>query len=92
MFIVISLMLLGICVGYFLQKYKEINMGKVITSLIWILLFLLGVEVGGNQQIIKGFANLGLEAVLISFSAVLGSCLASWSLWRLLYKRKGGEA
>ena len=88
MFTVIGLMLSGILVGYLLRKRELSGIGRLITSLIWILLFLLGVEVGSNQQIIDGLATLGLEALTITFAAVLGSCLAAWGLWYFLYKRK----
>ena len=90
MFTVIGLMLSGILVGYLLRTKELGGIGKVITILIWMLLFLLGVEVGSNRQIIEGLGSLGLEAVLITFSGVSGSCLLAWTLWYLLYKRKGG--
>ena len=92
MFTVIGLMLGGMCVGFLLRRQRFTWIHTVITALIWILLFLLGVEVGGNRQIIEGLATLGVEAFGITLAAVLGSCIASWALWYLLYKRKGGRA
>lgn len=89
MFTVIGLMLSGILVGYLLRRNDLRGMGKIITLLIWILLFLLGVEVGGNRQIIEGLGTLGLEATLITLAAVIGSCLSAWGLWYVLYKKKG---
>ena len=89
MFTVIGLMLSGILVGYLFRKKELGGIGKVITFLIWMLLFLLGVEVGSNRQIIEGLGTLGLEAIFITFSGVLGSCLLAWALWLFLYKRKG---
>ena len=92
MFTVIGLMLGGICIGYLFRKVELKGIGKLITALIWVLLFLLGVEVGGNPQIIEGLATLGMEAVIITLASVLGSCVAAWGLWYFLYKRKGGKA
>lgn len=92
MFIVIGLMLGGMCIGFLLRKRQLTGIHRIITILIWILLFLLGVEVGGNRQIIEGLATLGLEALAITLAAVIGSCLAAWVLWKELYRRKGGEA
>ena len=89
MFTVIGLMLSGILVGYLLRRNELRGMGKIITLLIWILLFLLGVEVGSNRQIIEGLGTLGLEATLITLAAVIGSCLSAWGLWYVLYKKKG---
>lgn len=92
MFTVISLMLGGMCIGFLLRRQQFSWIHRVITTLIWILLFLLGVEVGGNRQIIEGLAMLGLEAFSITIAAVIGSCMAAWALWYLLYKKKGGKA
>ena len=92
MFTVILLMLSGILVGYLARKHELKGTGRLITSLIWMLLFLLGIEVGSNQQIIEGLANLGLEALAITFAGILGSCLAAWALWYFLYRRKERQA
>lgn len=53
---------------------------------------ILGIEVGGNEQIIKGLHTIGLEAVILTIGGTLGSVIAAWALWRALYKRKGGQA
>lgn len=92
MFTVIGLMLGGMAIGFLLRRQNFSWINKVITSLIWILLFLLGVEVGGNRQIVEGLATLGVEAFSITLASVLGSCIFAWGLWYLLYKRKGGKA
>ena len=36
--------------GFLLRKQKLSGIHKVITVLIWLLLFLLGIDVGGNQK------------------------------------------
>ena len=89
MFTIIGLMLTGMLLGYLLRKR---DLKKVITVLIWVLLFILGIEVGGNEQIIKGLHTIGLEAVILTIGGTLGSVIAAWALWRALYKRKGGQA
>lgn len=87
MFIVIGLMLAGIALG-FLLRHKNTNwIHHSITGFIWILLFLLGVEVGNNHHIIEGLHTLGFEALLISGATTLGSILAAWGLSYIL-KRK----
>ena len=91
MFTVILLMLAGVILGFSIRKYPLKSINKFITTLIWLLLFILGVEVGSNLQIINGLATLGLEAIIITIAAVLGSCVAAWALWYALYKRKKGE-
>ena len=68
MFTVIGLMLGGMAIGFLLRRQKFSWINKVITSLIWVLLFLLGVEVGGNRQIVEGLATLGVEAFTITLA------------------------
>ncbi len=92
MFIIIGLMLTGMLLGYLLRKRNLREIHKVITVLIWLLLFTLGIEVGGNEQIIKGLHTLGLEALILTIGGTLGSVIAAWALWKALYKRKGGQA
>lgn len=90
MFSVILFIFLGICSGYLLRKKFSCSCAKVqsakdkvITILIWLLLFLLGVEVGGNEQIIKALPTLGVEALLLSVAGTLGCCVLAWALWKI---------
>lgn len=92
MFTIIGLMLTGILLGYLLRKRDLKKIHQIITLLIWLLLFILGIEVGSNEQIIKGLHTIGLEAVILTLGGTLGSVNAAWALWRALYKRKGGRA
>lgn len=92
MFTIIGLMLTGILLGYLLRKRDLKKIHQIITLLIWLLLFILGIEVGSNEQIIKGLHAIGLEAVILTLGGTLGSVIAAWALWRALYKRKGGRA
>lgn len=91
MFTVIGIMFLGIALGYFTRQQSLPWTNKVITVLIWLLLFLLGIEVGHNEQIIRSLPTLGVEAFAIATVCVLGSCLAAWALWRFTNRRKEGQ-
>lgn len=81
MFVVLLFMFAGIITGYLLRKWKFSLLNRVILTLIWLLLFLLGVEVGMNDNVIKNFANIGLEAILIAVFATLGSMTGALLLW-----------
>lgn len=72
----------GILLGRFLRNRNLSLLSKTINVLIWMLLFLLGVEVGGDERIVKGIANLGAEAIVISAAAVAGSTIFAWVLWK----------
>ena len=92
MFTIIGLMLTGMLLGYLLRKRDLKKIHQIITLLIWLLLFILGIEVGSNEQLLKGLQTIGLEAVILTLGGTLGSVIAAWALWRALYKRKGGRA
>ena len=92
MFTIIGLMLTGMLLGYLLRKRDLKKIHQIITLLIWLLLFILGIEVGSNEQIIKGLHTIGLEAEILTLGGTLGSVIAAWAHWRALYKRKGGRA
>ena len=92
MFTIIGLMLTGMLLGYLLRKRELKKIHPIITLLIWLLLFILGIEVGSNEQIIQGLHTIGFEAVILTLGGTLGSIIAAWALWKALYKRKGGKA
>ncbi len=82
MFIVIGFMLVGILVGYLLRSKKIRFLQGLIIALIWILLFLLGLEIGSNKNVITEFHKLGLEAFLIATAGTLGSVVLAKLLWK----------
>ena len=90
MFTVIGLMVCAMMVGLFFQKTSLPFLSNVTTWLIWILLFILGIEVGGNRRIMEGLYTLGVEALIVALLCVLGSCFASWVLWKILYRNEIG--
>lgn len=94
MFIVILFIFLGILSGFFCRKLSTgacISLtdvvaqwqGRIVTWLIWLLLFLLGIEVGSNEMIVRSLPTLGIEALLLSSAATLGCCVLAWALWRV---------
>lgn len=97
MFIIIGIMLTGMLLGYLLRNKKLSWIHRVITLLIWLLLFLLGIDVGSNETIIDGLATIGFEAAVITLAAVGGSTLTAWGLWYFIYiqpskRRKEAES
>ena len=93
MFIVILFIFLGILSGVLSRKlstgarisHTDVAarwQGRIVTWLIWLLLFLLGIEVGSNEMIVRSLPTLGVEALLLSSAATLGCCVLAWMLWR----------
>lgn len=98
MFIVMIFIFLGIGAGYALRtrttseaQFQAIGAwaDRATTWLIWLLLFMLGIEVGANERIISALPTLGVEALLLSLCGLLCCCTLAWALWRMT--RKGGE-
>lgn len=87
MFTIIGIMFTGILLGYLLRRKSLPWIHKVVTLLIWLLLFLLGIDVGGNETIVRSLHAIGLEALILTGAAVIGSALAAWGLWYLIYVR-----
>lgn len=91
MITIISIMAAGILVGRFLRNRENRFLGRIITYLIWILLFLLGVEVGVNRTVVSQFTTLGAEAFILTVFGLAGSILFSWILWCFIAKRNKKE-
>lgn len=81
MFLVLAIMLAGIFVGYLLRSKKLLFVHRLIITLIWLLLFLLGMEVGSNETIVSQFPKLGFEAFVLAVSATFGSVCFAGLLW-----------
>ncbi len=89
MFIVIGIMFGGIAVGYLLRKLAFLQqIGKPISYTILLLLFLLGLSVGSNKEIISNLPTLGGQALLIAVAATAGSVLAAWAVYHFFFTER----
>lgn len=82
MFTIIGITLGGIACGALLRKRRLRGVQRITTALIWLLLFLLGAEVGGDNLIVESLHTLGLESAIICLCSTMGSVIAAWILWR----------
>lgn len=77
MFIVIAFMLAGLVLGFLFHTFRFRFINSAIITLIWLLLFLLGLEVGANTAIISKISSLGLVALFIAAMSTLGSVIGA---------------
>ena len=91
MLIVVSLMLCGIAVGYMLRNKNTRIVSRIITVLIWLLLFLLGIEAGSNPRIVMGMQTLGIEALLLTIGGAVGTTLCAWLLWIYVSRKEASK-
>ena len=86
MFIVIATMSGGIIFGYLMRRHRLTHISRLTTGFIWVLLFVLGIEVGSNPNIMKSLHTLGFESLFIAVMSTIGSVIAAMLLWKSVKK------
>ena len=88
--IVLGVMVLGILLGILLRKKpKIIKSAEYLSSwAIYLLLFLLGVSVGLNDDIIHNFEKIGFQAAIIAIASIAGSVFFGWLIYKSLFQSK----
>ncbi|MGI6231935.1 MAG: LysO family transporter [Prevotella sp.] len=79
---VVLIMLCGIGTGCIMRRCHIKLWPWIITVLIWLLLFLLGIEVGSDPHILKSLSKLGVEALVLSLGGIAGSIALAYALWK----------
>ena len=77
MYLIIISLILGLCIGCFqLLPTKIINLAHyLILGGLFILLFIMGFEIGINDKILNNLNLLGLKAILLASSSIIGSLI-----------------
>ena len=83
----------GIFIGYLLRKHKKLvkPVDKITMFSIYLLLFLIGVSIGSNKEIITNIGSLGIIAVILSSGAIIGSILLSVPVYKKFFKDNENE-
>jgi len=87
---VLIIMTVGIIVGLLLRKKQNI-VNYFNKSIIWfvvILLFLMGISVGVNNKIMDNLSSIGLQGLILSLTAILGSSVLSYIVYTLFFKKR----
>lgn len=84
---IVCIMLGGVLAGFLLRKKKLGWVSQFIMIAIWILLFLLGIAVGHNEEILNNLDTIGWQALVLSIGAVLGSVLLAGVVYRFFLKK-----
>ena len=87
MLVIFAVIIGGIATGRLLIGRRLPFVPRLITVIIWALLFLLGVEVGSDPAVVGSLATLGGAALAIFALSVAGSIFAAWLLWRRIRGR-----
>lgn len=93
---VIGFFVAGIIFGRLFHTFRRVKLvsEKLMMWAVYLLLFLLGISVGHNPQIIENFHTLGWQAFLLALGAMGGSLFLG-KLLMLIYgksvEKRGGE-
>lgn len=83
-------MFVGVALGYLFRRWSAVRYIASTTMLtILLLLFVMGSEVGRNEQLISNLGSLGGEALLIALAGVSGSVVAAKIVFRTVLKGRG---
>lgn len=90
MFTFISIMAVGVLIGYPLRHKSQVRkITPLIHIVVCLLLFLLGLSIGLNRLIIDNLGYFcGQAAVTLS---ILGSMMASLAVYHIFFKGKGAS-
>ena len=87
---ILILLLGGIILGRLLNERRLVikTFDKLTTWSIYLLLFLLGVSIGTNKEIISNLPTLGVTALTIAGFSLAGSILLSVVTYRVFFRKK----
>ena len=92
MFIFISIMAIGAIIGYSLRSKKDLSkVSTLIQIVVCLLLFILGLSVGGNKLIISNLTYYCEQAAIISVLSLVGSSVAAMLVFNLFFKEGAGK-
>ncbi|MFW6181542.1 MAG: lysine exporter LysO family protein [Spirochaetota bacterium] len=89
--IVLSL-LAGAAAGFLLRRRERVHRAFewAMTLVVYLLLFMLGVLLGGNREVLDRLAEVGVQAALLALAGVAGSVLFSAPVYRWFFRDAPG--
>lgn len=84
----VVIMLSGIAVGFLFRKRNLQFLPRLTTFAVWGLLFLLGISVGSNREILDSLHSLGMYALVLSLGGIFGSAALAWVVYRYFFSNK----
>lgn len=88
MLVIIASLLAGYIIGYLTRRHPVKKTPAIINALIWLLLLLMGWEVGSTPNLAESLSTLGKEALTLTIASVTGGIAASYLLWKVINRNK----
>ncbi len=92
--VVLGFLVAGAFVGYLLRARKKKVLryaDKLMMWTIYLFLFILGLSVGINEEIVRNLGTLGIKALILTLGALVGSAVAAFILYTFWFKEKAHE-
>jgi len=79
----------GILIGLLIVEKPKLRLfnNHLLNWAIYLLLFLLGISVGTNREVIQNIGKIGYEAIAIGIFSIAGSVLLSAILFKFLFRQ-----
>jgi uncharacterized membrane protein YbjE (DUF340 family) len=83
----------GVAAGYVLRKRPKVvkASSKATTVAVWLLLLVMGIAVGSDEQVVGRFHELALQAGVISLASIAGSIAATLLICGWIFRNHGRE-
>lgn len=73
--------------GYMLRKVRMPELpDRFMSYMVWALLFLFGISIGGNKELVSKLHSFGAVALAVAVATVCGSVIGGWLLWEFRSK------
>ncbi len=73
--------------GYMLRKVRVPELpDRLMSYTVWALLFLFGISIGGNRELVSKLHGFGAVALVVAAVTVCGSVIGGWLLWKFRSK------
>ncbi|MEZ3590318.1 MAG: lysine exporter LysO family protein [Muribaculaceae bacterium] len=100
MFTILAFLISGMALGILLRRggVKSSLLGKLmpivsrgIMALIYLLLFLFGIRLGADREVVSNLSTLGWQSLLLCVAAMAGSIFFTLITERILRKVRAGK-
>lgn len=89
MFKVLAIIIVGVFIGRQIRSDKAPTiLSKSLNVVIYLLLLVMGISVGGNEDIVNNLSTLGLQSLIIMVGAMLGSVIFASIIYSRLFKKR----
>ncbi|WP_300729323.1 LysO family transporter [uncultured Bacteroides sp.] len=88
----LCIIFVGIFIGTLCRRFSVMKkLDRSISYTIWIMLFVFGISIGANRQLVDNLQSIGMQALVMAVCGIIGSVLAAGLAYRILLKKKGGR-